>query len=78
MPAPHRPRSTRAIVDHETPVDHGNEIEQLAMFRADEPIDPSGRIRSSQRRRDRNRVHDVAERAEADDQESFSHARVAK
>ena len=54
----------------EPPIDHGHEIEDLAVLAADEPVDARRRKRAPQRRRDRDRVHDVAEGAEADDQKA--------
>ena len=59
-----------SIVDDQPPIDHRHEIENLAMLRADEPVDAGGRKRAAQRRRDGNRMHDVAKRAELDDEDS--------
>jgi hypothetical protein len=41
------------------------------MLLADEPVDANGRVRPADRRRDGNRMHDVAKRAELDDEDSF-------
>ncbi len=48
----------------------GHEIEDLAVLAADQPVDPRRRKRATKRGGHRNGVHDVAERAEADDQET--------
>ena len=53
-------------------IDHRDEIEDLAVLRADQPVDARRGKRAAQRRGDRNGVHDVAQRAEADDQEARS------
>ena len=59
-----------SIVDDEPAIDHRHEIEDLAVLCADEPVDACRRKRAAQRRGDRDRMHDVAKRAEADDQET--------
>src|SRR5438034_3745963 len=51
-------------------MENRDQIQQLAMLRADEPVDPRGRKRAAERRRDRDGVDDVTERAEADEEET--------
>src|ERR1035437_305532 len=58
-----------AIVNRKTTIDHRHQIQDLAVLRADEPVDTRAGERMAQRRRHRNRVDDVAERAEADEQD---------
>ena len=58
-----------AIVDDERRSRTGTRSRIVAVLRADQPVDARGGKRAPQRRRDRDRVHDVAERAEADDEE---------
>ena len=65
-----RAASGAAIVDDQPPIDDRHQIEDLAMLRADQPVDARRRKRPAQRRRDGNRVDDVAERAEPDDEEA--------
>ena len=67
-------RDHARVVHHEAPIDHRHEVEDLAVLRADEPVDPRGRKRAPQRRGHRNGVHDVAERAELDDQNAIHNA----
>ncbi len=59
-----------AIVDDEAAIDHRDEVENLPVFRADEPVDARGRKSAAQSGRDRYAVHDVAERAQTDQKES--------
>src|SRR5207247_3144338 len=63
-------KSRRTLVDDETAIDDRHEIEDLAMLRADQPVDSRGGERPPQRRRHGNGVHDVAQSAEAHDQET--------
>ena len=66
------PLRIAATVDHEPAIDHRHEIENLAVLRADEPVDPRRRKRAAQRRRHRNRVDDVAQRAKPDEENAGS------
>ena len=59
-----------AIVDDEAAIDHRDEVENLAVFRADEPVDARGWKSAAQGGRDWYAVHDVAERAQTDQKES--------
>jgi hypothetical protein len=72
---PKRQATSRAasIVDRQASIDHRHEVEQLPVLRADEPIDSGRRDYTPNRSGDRNRVHDIAERAEADNEEPRSH-----
>ena len=57
-------RRHHARVGHdEAAIDDGHKIQDLAMLRADEPVDPRGGIGATERRRDRNGVDDVTESA---------------
>ena len=59
-----------AILDRQTAIDGWHEIEDLAMLAADQPVDARRRKRAAKGGGHWNRVHDVAERAETDDQEA--------
>ena len=59
----------RSLITSRRSIDR-HEIENLAMLGADQPVDARRRKRAAQRRRDRDGVHDVAERAQTDDQET--------
>ena len=50
-------------------VDHRDEVEQLGVALVDRPVDRRFREPVAERRGDRQGVHDVADRAEADDQQ---------
>jgi hypothetical protein len=57
-----------ASIDHEPAIENWNEIEDLAVPRTHEPVDPGRRVRLPQRGRHRYRMDDVTERAKADDE----------
>jgi hypothetical protein len=66
-----RETSARAAIVHDDPiVDDGHEIENCPVLRAHEPVDAGVGMRAAQRGGDGNRVHHVAQGAEADYQES--------
>jgi len=72
------------VLDRQPAIDHRHEIQNLAVLRADEPVDARGGKCAAQRRGDRNGMHDVAQRPEPDDQHTrqepailFSRSRVA-
>ena len=67
----------RSLID-QPPIDHRHQIEDLAMLGADQPVDPRGRKRAAQRGGHRDGVHDVAQGAEAHDQEALSRLAVAR
>jgi hypothetical protein len=56
-------RGAGSVVDHQPAIDHRHQIENLAVLRADEPVDARRGKRATQRRRHRNGVHDVSESA---------------
>jgi hypothetical protein len=56
------------IVDGQAPIDDRHEVEQLAVFCADEPVDARRRDCTPNGRSHWNRMHDVPEGAKADDQ----------
>src|SRR5581483_10204347 len=65
-----RAAARATIVDDDPAIDDRHEIEDLAVLRADEPVDPRLGIGAAQRRRHRNGMYDVAERTQADDEDS--------
>jgi hypothetical protein len=62
--------SVSAIIDDETSVDDRHEVEDLPVLCAHEPVDPRGRKCAAKRSGNRNGVHDVAQRAETNEQNS--------
>ena len=55
-----------------------HQIENLAVLGTDQPIDPGGRKRPAKGRRHRNRMDDVAQRAEADEEDAVHPWRVRR
>src|SRR6185436_1233291 len=58
-----------ARVDRQSPIDHGNKIEQLAMPHIDQPVDARMRKCTSNGRSGRNGVDEIAERPKPDDED---------
>ena len=58
------------VLDHQPPIDDRHEVENLAMFCADQPVDPAVGKCAAQRSRHRDGMDDVAQGAEADNQEA--------
>src|SRR5262249_33092785 len=61
---------TAPVFDRQPMIDGWHEIQDFVMLPAPQPVDPRGGICATKRRRYRDRVDDVAERTEADDQET--------
>ena len=57
------------IVDDETSVDDRHKVEDVPVLRAHEPVNARGRKRAAKRRGNRYGVHDVAQRAETNEQD---------
>ena len=74
---PHRRRERHpavafaAIVHHEPTIDHRHEIENLAVLGAHQPVDARPGNRPPDRRRHRNGVNDIAERAQTHQQKAL-------
>src|SRR5215472_12982706 len=66
-----------AIVDDQSPIDYGNEVEDLAMLGADQPVDPRRGTGAADGRGNGDRVDNVPESAKANDQ-SPSHDRLLR
>ena len=61
----------RARVDADPPVDPFDEVEQLDVPRINHPVDARVRKFLTQRRGDRNPVHDISERTQAHDKKAI-------
>jgi hypothetical protein len=65
-----RARLRGASLEDQPAVDDRHEIENRPVTGAHEPVEAGGGKRPAQRRRDRNGVHHIAQRAQADNQDS--------
>ena len=70
-----RRKFPEARIDADAPVEAHDKVEQLYVAGIDHPVDAGRRILLPKRRHDGNRVHDVAKRAEANNQKAVHLAR---